>query len=128
MILPDFDPIAGTISAPALSVTCSTYLLREYIFTPSGIEGAHLVTLRSIRYGSSLDAHLAGVTEPARLAQGGWRSASGARPYLDHVVAALHSPPPTNLARRIPTTPTAGVGPAGGAEVGERGRPTSRPR
>ena len=91
-VFPDIDPVSNEIRSPILSVDRSTSILRQFVFIPSGIEGGELLTLRSIRYGSHTDALMAGVPEPERLAQGGWRSQGGVQPYIDRSVAALLSP------------------------------------
>ena len=75
-----------------LSVKRSTYLLRRLVFIPSWIEAGALLTLRSISYGSSTDAIMAGVSPGDRLAQGGWGSEAGGREYLDRTVAIIYAP------------------------------------
>ena len=92
IIFPEIDPSNDSIINAALSVDRSTVLLRRHVFIPSGIDDAHHITLRSIRYGGRTDAAVAGVPEPQALAQGGWNSASGAKPYLNHSIATLMSP------------------------------------
>lgn len=89
VVFPDLDPSTGSLLAPALSVSRSTYLLRRYIFLPSGVAGADRLTLRSIRYGSSTDAAAAGAQSTDVLARGGWRSQRGAGAYVDLTVATL---------------------------------------
>jgi predicted RecA/RadA family phage recombinase len=117
VIFPDIHPTSDVEIAPALTVHRSTYILRRYVFIPSGVQGGHLLTLRStsIRYGASTDAAIAGVREEDRLATGGWRSTAGARPYLDRTVATLLSPPGTVGAKTAPAT---------NAMVGTTGTPT----
>ena len=97
IVFPELDPANGTIVAPALSVTRSTDLLRRHIYNPSGVEGSGLLTLRSIRYGSSIDAAMSGVPEPERMAQGGWSSRSGASAYVIRSFAVLGSPSTTRV-------------------------------
>jgi hypothetical protein len=92
VVFQEVNPRTNRVTAPALTVRRSTYLLRRYAFIPSGILGGDRLTLRSIRYGASTDAAMAGIPEDTRWATGGWRSASGARTYLDRSIATLSAP------------------------------------
>jgi hypothetical protein len=88
-VFPDLDPASDSLRGPAMSVKRATLLLRRHVFIPAGIPGGHRLTLRSIRSGASTDAAAAGVADPDRIAQGGWASTHGARPYLDRVIRVL---------------------------------------
>lgn len=127
VVFPGIDPTSGRITAPYLSVDHSTLLLRRHtgIFIPSGVAGAQYLTLRSIRYGSSTDAAISGVSEPDRMAQGGWHSQRGANTYVSRSAAILASPPiPNQSPVRAPGRETErvlrGIGPhiaGGGGEM-----------
>jgi hypothetical protein len=114
-VFPDIDPRTDAIRGPALTVTRSSYLLRRYVFVPAGLLGGHLLTLRSIRYGASTDAVMAGVPEPIRLATGGWGTQQGSKPYVDLSVATLLSP-----AGPAGPTPTPAAGAGNGGTDGSR--------
>jgi hypothetical protein len=108
IIFPEVDPKTDRTVGPALSVKRSTALLRRFVFTPAGISLGDQLTLRSIRSGASTDAHIAGASTTARLAQGGWGTEVGASTYLDLSLAALSAPPPKQPASAPAATHSTG--------------------
>jgi hypothetical protein len=94
IVFPEIDPVSNAVVSPALTVRKSSALLRKHVFIPAGLPEGTRLTLRSIRSGASTDAVIAGVTDPDRLAQGGWATLKGAETYLDRALATLSRPAP----------------------------------